>query len=207
MNEYLDVVGDDDEVGAILNRIATTAAPAKKVVNLSALRGKLLPQAAQQALPVARPGWMGPQGIPQGIALPQEELDTLPFNTITLTNASPTGYLEAYPQRPFRGERLVMFATLVPAGGGTPADAGHFTVIDPAIFVGAVQVGASQGRTPLSVFAATAFGVRLSFPHSGQGTRIYIPITSLAPIAVGDSITVGGTVIGRSVRLSGIGIW
>jgi len=73
-------------------------------------------------------------------------------------------------------------------------------VIAPAIFVGAVQVGATQGATPFGAFVATAFGVRLSFPVAGQGSRIAIPFASVVALVAGDRIDVSGTLIGRSVR-------
>jgi hypothetical protein len=106
--------------------------------------------------------------------------------------------LVAFPQRPFRGERLVLQATYIPAGGGA-ADVLFGLVIGPAIFVGAVQVGATQGRMPGSAFGATAFGVRLSFPTAGQGTRINIPF-SFAGVAVGARLIVAGGIFGRAVR-------
>lgn len=135
---------------------------------------------------------------PQGVSRPKEDLDPLPFTRLTMTTVG-SGFLEALPQRPFRGERLVMFATYVPAAG-TPFDVGGSVVISPAFYVGAVQIGATQGDTPVAFYAPTAFGVRLAWPAAGQGSRIYIPIVSLIPIAAGDSIIVTATCSGRAVR-------
>jgi hypothetical protein len=139
----------------------------------------------------------------QGVSRPKEELDFLPFRLVT---AIPTGVLaagfstslEAFPQRPFRGERLIITAALTNAGVTTNVD--HVVVISPAMFVGAVQVGASQGDVPLAAFAATAFGVRLAIPPAGQGTRILIPIILRFAQVAGDSTTVTATMIGRAVR-------
>jgi hypothetical protein len=135
----------------------------------------------------------------QGVSQAAEELDYLPFTTTVLTAAAPTGAATAFPQRPFRGERLVASAFLVPGGGGPPIVANDFVVISPAIYVGAVQVGASQGDAPLSTWTSNAFGVRLSMPSAGQGTRVFIPYTTTLPLG-GDSIHVSMTLIGRAVR-------
>lgn len=174
--EGLDVVGDvdgDDVVGA-------------RSLALRGRGGLRLPSALRGA-------------STQGISSPREELDYLTFPALTIPAGSTTGSLISFPQRPFRGERVVMTATLIP-GTGSPSDVSGFTTIDPAIYVGAIQVGASQGAAPLSAFAATAFGVRLAFPPAGQGTRVFIPIVYLATIGTGDSVVVTATIFGRGVR-------
>ena len=137
----------------------------------------------------------------QGVSMPQEELDFLPFTVTQIVTGGPTASSgTAFPQRPFRGERLIATAVLTQAGN-PPVDAGGLVNIDPAIYVGGVQVGATQGGTPLAAFAATAFGVRLSFPPSGQGTRIFIPFVYTGPaLGAGDTLAVSLTVIGRAVR-------
>jgi hypothetical protein len=178
-----DVVGEEDMVlGAPLG-----------------MRGRgVAPGAMMARMAVRQPGWM--HQIPQGISTPSEEMDYLPFDSFQLTDVITSGQLVAFPQRPFRGERLV--ASAVALIGGVLQDGKNFVQISPAIFVGAVQVGATQGAVPLSAFVPDAFGVRLSFPRAGQGTRIAIPISVVAgvPLAPGDLITVNITVIGRAVR-------
>jgi hypothetical protein len=139
----------------------------------------------------------------QGVSTPSEELDFLPLSSVDFTNGGlaavdHTDELNAQPQRPFRGERLIIQATYVPAAGA-PRDGLFQMVITPALFVGAVQVGATQGSMPASAFAATAFGVRLSMPTAGQGTRIYLPFL-FSGIAAGDRIVVSGGIFGRAVR-------
>jgi hypothetical protein len=167
----LDVVGDGDEDTA------------EGLVTMGARRG----------VRIATPRWM--RGTTsQGVSRPQEELDFLPFEALTLSDTQLTGSLEAQPQRPFRGERFILNAF-----SATIANAADAVVIDPAIFVGAVQVGAAQGATPISAFAAGAFGVRLSVPPAGQGTIIRIFVRALA-IPVGESIQVVATLIGRTMR-------
>ena len=145
---------------------------------------------------VPTPRWMNAT-TSQGVSRPQEELDFLPFDSATLAAAAAntTGVLIARPQRPFRGERLIITAT---ADG---SDVGFNVVIDPAIYIGAVQVGASQGATPIVAFSPTAFGVRLSVPAAGQGTEIKIFVRTVTPIGVeGAAIVVNAVIIGRAMR-------
>lgn len=142
----------------------------------------------------------------QGVSTPSEELDSLPFTLVTptpLVGVLPAGvafYAEAHPQRPFRGERLILAAFKTNSMTGAVTDMSYLVVISPAWYVGAVQVGASQGETPLGTFNSTAFGVRLSIPPAGQGTRIYLPMQTKAPLAANESLIVTATIIGRAVR-------
>lgn len=129
----------------------------------------------------------------QGVSVPEEDMDFLPFDAVTLdVSVLTTGVLIARPQRPFRGERLILEAADVATG----ADVAASCSINGAIFVGAVQVGASQGRTPFRTFAANAFGVRLSCPTAGQGTEIRIPVITVAAA----DVLVTATLIGRAIR-------
>jgi hypothetical protein len=152
---------------------------------------------------VPTPKWMN-AATSQGVSRPQEEMDFLPFDAFTLIGngegAPPggpllNGALIAYPQRPFRGERLVMTAV-----DDTGANVAANVVIDPAIYVGAVQVGASQGSTPITAFGPDAFGVRLSVPASGQGTQIKIFVRSLVGAGFFAFYTVSAVLIGRAMR-------
>lgn len=157
---------------------------------------------------VFRPSWLK-LATEQGVSTPSEELDVLPFDVITY-DATPEGTdadilagtsrsTYALPQRPFRGERLIA-STVLQAEDGAISEASYAVAISPAIYVGAVQVGASQGSLPVSAFNPTAFGVRLSFPTAGQGTRIYIPVTNLITVPKGYKLTLSFTLIGRAVR-------
>lgn len=143
---------------------------------------------------VATPPWMNAT-TSQGVSRPQEEMDFLPFDPLVIPEAATSGVLIARPQRPIRGERLILAATNVTAG----TDASLTATINPAIYVGAVQVGAAQGGTPFGAFAATAFGVRLSMPAAGQGTeiKIFVALTTAAPSG---GVACSGTIIGRAMR-------
>jgi len=179
----MDVVGDDDDVvGARGRRMRSALARRKPRIRLT------LPRALQ--------------GVSsQGVSRPKEELDFLPFTPSFVVFGGPTtSFSEAFPQRPFRGERIIATATRSLAG--VASDAAGLVVITPALFVGAVQVGASQGSTPLSAFGPTAFGVRLAVPPAGQGTRVFIPWSYIGPAlpAAGDRVDVTFVIIGRAVR-------
>ncbi len=144
---------------------------------------------------VPTPKWMNAT-TSQGVSRPEEEMDFLPFEALILTGATAlTGAIISFPQRPMRGERIILGAVDLDDG----SDVSHLAVIDPAIYVGAVQVGGAQGSTPFSTFAANAFGVRLSFPPMGQGTKVSI-YSRLLVNASTAGIALTATVIGRAMR-------
>lgn len=172
-----DIVGDDEDDGYEVGR-----GPA-----LARRRGG-------GKVTVPTPRWMNAT-TSQGVSRPQEEMDYLPFVTITIAAGGTTGTLLCNPQRPFRGERLLLGAINVTAG----TDAANNATIDPCIFVGATVVGAALGGTPFATFKADAFGVRLSFPPVGQGTVLRIPVILLAAAPSG-GVACTATLIGRAMR-------
>ena len=190
MEDLEDMVSGLDVVGSLLSQT--------KAMGFNALAPGS--RQATIAMETGNPSrrWMK-TASPQGVSLPNEELDPLPMTTDVLTSTKLTGAGVAFPQRPFRGERLIASALFYPAVG-TPVDIASAVFISPAMYAGAVQIGASQGDMPLSVYAGNSFGVRLSFPSMGQGTRFYVPYFTTVTLAVGDKIVVGLTVIGRAVR-------
>jgi len=144
---------------------------------------------------VPTPSWMN-AATSQGVSRPQEEMDFLPFDPVTISPGETQGILVALPQRPFRGERLILGAV----DGTDGSDASFNATINPAIYVGAVQIGASQGATPFAAFQANAFGVRLSFPAAGQGTTIKIFCQLLVTPAAEHSVILTATIVGRAMR-------
>jgi hypothetical protein len=180
-----DVVGDEDEGVAILGRGGRG-------------RARLAHRGRAGKVKVPTPKWMNAASS-QGVSRPQEEMDFLPFDSATIAaseaaQANVAAVLIAYPQRPFRGERLIMGAI-----GSDGNDYASAVVIDPAIYVGAVQIGASQGATPITAFGANAFGVRLSVPAAGQGTQIKIYVRAIV-VPVDVALTITATIIGRAMR-------
>ncbi len=185
----LDVMGEDMQtVGA-----AAPNAP---------MAGVLARMRAQAPAPIRH--WannVSPQGA-QTTHAPQEDLDPLPFreqNNNGVIDATHTALVFiSRPQRPFRGERLIVQAfTNNPT---TIPDPFAPLVITLPFFVGMATVGSAQGNFPLSTFQRDGFGVRLSFPASGQGTDIVIEIASLLTPAGTDTITVTLGAIGGAVR-------
>lgn len=175
----LDVVGDDLEGDDDVHGLSTVG------------RGR---RRRKHAVAVPTPAWMNAT-TSQGVSRPTENLDFMSFTPVTIAAGATTGTLTANPQRPFRGERLILSATNVTAG----TDASGTATINPAIFVGAVQVGANQGATPFAAFRADAFGVRLSWPPAGQGTQVNIPVV-LTTVAPSGGVALAGTVFGRAMR-------
>jgi hypothetical protein len=157
-------------------------------------RGRRRMQRGRGPVTVPTPAWMNAT-TSQGVSRPQENLDFLSFTPLTIAAGGTTGNLTAQPQRPFRGERLILSAANVTGG----ADVSNTATINPAIFVGAVQVGSNQGSTPFIAFRPDAFGVRLSWPAAGQGTTITIPV-ALTTVAAAGGVAVSGTVFGRAMR-------
>lgn len=156
-------------------------------------RGRRRGHPAAQAV-VATPRWMNAT-TSQGVSRPQEDLDFASFTPLTIAAGGANGTLTCQPQRPFRGERLILTASNITGG----ADVSGTATINPAIFVGAVQVGSTQGATPFQAFRPDAFGVRLSWPAAGQGTTINIPVV-LTTVAAAGGVAVNGTVFGRAMR-------
>jgi hypothetical protein len=188
----MDIVGDDmdgDDYGdGHMSGMSTVG---------RARRRRAAAAAAQQgggAQVVATPRWMNAT-TSQGVSRPQEDLDFLSFTPLTIAAGGANGTLTSQPQRPFRGERLILTASNITGG----ADVSGTATINPAIFVGAVQVGSTQGATPFQAFRPDAFGVRLSWPAAGQGTTINIPVV-LTTVAAAGGVAINGTVFGRAMR-------
>ena len=175
----LDVVGDDDEMMAGDEDYTE----GDFVVGRGGRR--------RRKVKIATPGWMNAT-TSQGVSRPQEDLDFLPFTAVSIAAGALTGQLVSTPQRPMRPERLIMDAI------SNALSAVANVVIDPAIYVGAVQVGATQGSVPIAAFGATAFGVRLSMPAAGQGTDVKIFVRLLA--AAANATVVTAVMFGRAMR-------
>ena len=189
----LDIVGDDlegdDLEGDDMEGLSTIGRARRR-----ARARALVRSGGKTAVAVPTPRWMNAT-TSQGVSRPQEDLDFLSFTPLTIAAGASNGTLTSQPQRPFRGERLILTATNITAG----TDASGTATINPAIFVGAVQVGSTQGATPFQAFRADAFGVRLSWPAAGQGTTINIPVV-LTTVAPSGGVAVAGTVFGRAMR-------
>lgn len=189
----LDIVGDDlegdDLEGDDMEGLSTIGRARRRARARAMVRS-----GGRQQVAVPTPRWMNAT-TSQGVSRPQEDLDFLSFTPLTIAAGAANGTLSSQPQRPFRGERLILTANNITGG----ADVSGTATINPAIFVGAVQVGSTQGATPFQAFRADAFGVRLSWPAAGQGTTINIPVV-LTTVAAAGGVAVAGTVFGSAMR-------
>ncbi len=136
------------------------------------------------------------QQMPQR-ATPRDEamwplgLGVITFDSTTGVNLA----LVVTPQRPFRGERLVLDIRRIGASAQSQ------TVIINDLRVGDTPQRIGGGFLPAEIFAPDAFGVRLSLDASVPGVLVTVGFQLLGPaLAVGDSITVAGGIIGRATE-------
>lgn len=123
---------------------------------------------------------------PLGLGLVTFDSTTAPNIPLSLTVS---------PQRPFRGERLVIDVRRIGASAQGPA------VVINDFRVGDVPQRLGGGVLPAEVFAPDAFGVRLSLDASVPGVLITIGFQYVgAAIAAGDQIVVSGAIIGRATE-------
>jgi|ERR1051326_787084 hypothetical protein len=168
--------------------------------NMAPMAGVLARMQAQH--PAAAAHWtqnVTPQGAMTTHA-PKEDTDMLPFDEILNGGVIDATHTElrfvAQPQRPYRGERLIAAAFTSISG----LDAFAPLVVDGLPVVGVAPISSATGRFPLSAFKPEAFGVRMSWPGSGQGTRIVITVVSLLTPTGADTITVTLGAFGGAVR-------
>lgn len=103
------------------------------------------------------------------------------------------GYLTAFPQRAFRGERLVL---QISRNG---ASAAPILVLLTEFSVGDYRQFVGGGELPADVFAADAFGVRLMLDGAAPGVAIRIGLRITGGSLAGtDTIVVSGALIGRA---------
>lgn len=136
------------------------------------------------------------QGMPTR-ATPRDEA-MWPLGLGVLTFDSTTGVnlqLQVQPQRPFRGERLVLDVRRIGASAAAPS------VVISDLRVGDVPQRIGGGFLPADIFRPDAFGVRLSLDASVPGVLITVAFQLLGPaLAVGDSIIIAGGIIGRATE-------
>jgi len=141
----------------------------------------------------APPWWKGTAGVNQ----PNEMLHVMPLvpdtnnGVFTAAFTASTITFISRPQKPFRGERIISdIAPFGPTASGSPQSTG--------IFVGVDLQQVEAGNIPLSVWAATAFGVRLAMVDAEPGIEIRIPVVLVgAALLTTDTVTVSITILGR----------
>lgn len=169
-----DLMGDDDLVGAAL---ATRG------------RGALLriPQ---------RPQWRRNRVAP-GVWGPREGLEPLPLtpdlNAGVFTSAFPFITFIGRPQRPFRGERLLVRITRSALAGGVQ-------IQSTGLFVGTSLIQVQRGRMDIEDFSATAFGVRLASQGAEPGIEVAIECVAVPAVPVGETVAVSIKWLGRTIQ-------
>lgn len=111
----------------------------------------------------------------------------------TLTPAVNIITLNASPQRPFRGERLIVSTQRSAGAALVPVRVTEFKIGENSQLVGAAAL-------PVETFAPDAFGVRLAMSPSAPGIQILLTIvTDVGAVPGGESIVCTGAIIGRAL--------
>jgi hypothetical protein len=141
-----------------------------------------------------RRGWRAQlrRGAPGAPAV-SEMMMPLGLGSVTFTNTTPlTASLAANPQLAFRPERLVLVTTR-----SSGATAIGVAVSD--IKVGQRSQLVAPVDLPAETFAPTSFGVRLALDPCTPGILVSVALRITAAPGAGESVTVIGSLIGRSV--------
>lgn len=143
------------------------------------------------------PAWRTPQAAP-GVMLPTEQLLPLGFlpegGSFSFVSAGPTSLtFVAQPQKPFRGERLIIDVAKTAGAVGN-------TVNVNILAVGTDLQIVSAAPFPAVAFSPTAFGVRLALTAAQPGIRISLGVEIIGPaLPPGESVTVVPTILGRAI--------
>jgi hypothetical protein len=150
---------------------------------------------AQKARQMTRRAVPARMLIPQvpGVPMPGARLQPLGLGSTAFTAASGTVLaLTARPQRPFKGQRLVVDITRT---GATATGLVTITRLD----IGTSNQLVSSGSLSASAFAATAFDVNLQLDPATPGIDIVVQFAvSVAPGGA-DRIDLSGTIFGTTV--------
>jgi len=165
-------------------------------------RGRMRPRGGMRRIrfgsPLAQaPQWRDAQAAP-GVQVPTEQLLPLGFlpdgGSFSFVNAGPrTIVFRALPQKPFRGERLIIDVSKSTGAAGNSVNVNTLAVGTDLQIVSAAPV-------PAFAFSPTAFGVRLALTAAQPGIQISISVELIGPaLAPGDTVTVVPTVLGRAI--------
>lgn len=128
-----------------------------------------------------------------GVPMPGARLQPLGFGASAFTATSGTVLsLQATPQRPFKGQRLVVDITRT---GATSTGLVTVTRLD----VGTANQLVSSGPLSAAAFAATAFDVNLQLDPATPGILIVVQFAISAAPTVADRVDFSATMFGTSV--------
>lgn len=128
-----------------------------------------------------------------GVPMPGARLQPLGFGSTAFTATSGTLLqLQAQPQRPFLGQRLVVDLTR------TGVSATGLVTIS-RVDVGTDNQLVSSGAISAAAFAATAFDVNVKFAPATPGVLITLQFNITAAPTMTDRVDIGATLFGTSV--------
>lgn len=141
-----------------------------------------------------RPGWRSHTVAP-GVHAPHEGMQILPLATASgsgvFTNVTTSLTWQARPQRPFRGERL-----LIQLAHTNPADG---VLVLGKLFIGTSPQMVEINDFNLANFGPQAFGVRFQMDAAAPGILIQLQAHCVPALAGFDTISVSIDIMGRSI--------
>lgn len=178
MANYFDDLADLDDVGTL--ELGARRRRSGRGVRMYGQRSTRVP--ARKLIP----------DIP-GVPMPGARLQPLGMGSSAFTAASGAVLaLTARPQRPFKGQRLVVDITRT---GATATGLVTITRLD----IGTMNQLVSSGSLSASAFAATAFDVNLQLDPATPGIDIVVQFAiSVAPGAA-DRVDFSGTIFGTTI--------
>lgn len=179
MAKYFDTLSDMD-VGAL--ELADYVGARRRVANRRAQGQRV---AARTLIP----------SVP-GVPAPGARIQPLGLGTTAFTVGGGTlQQLQASPQRPFLGQRLIIDVSRSNAGGSATG----------LVTISRLDVGTSNqlvGSQSISsnAFEPTAFDANVRFDPATPGVLVTVQLNvTAAPTVAGDRIDVGGTIFGTTI--------
>lgn len=164
--------------------------PAGAIIQISEPRVR---EIVNEVLEKRLPSWFTRSRQVPGSSGQDQLMSPLGLGAGILTNTVSFLALSAAPQRPFRGERLIIALARTVGAGVVPVRVSEFKIGENSQLVGA-------GDLPAEAFDPQAFGVRLAMSASEPGIVIQLRLeTDQGAIPAGESISVTAAIIGRAV--------
>lgn len=139
------------------------------------------------------PSWFTKTSKIPGASGADQLMSPLGLGAGTLSNVLNSVILTAKPQRPFRGERLLISLARSSGASVVPVRVSEFKIGENSQLVGA-------GLLPAEAFDPAAFGVRLAMSASAPGIDIVLRLeTDQGAVPAGESISVTAAIIGRAL--------
>jgi len=180
MPNYFDTLADLEDVGSLEIGDYVGARRRGRTMQRSRSRGRGI--SARALLPQ----------VP-GVPMPGARLQPLGLGATAFTASSGVSLqLTALPQRPFKGQRLILDVTRT----GTSAT-GLVTV--QQFLVGTQNQLVGSGALSANAFAATAFDANIAIDPATPGISMTVALAISAAPTSSDRVDVGGTVFGTTV--------